>query len=196
MKLTQRDRRALMVLGIAVPVVFLLRLVLSPGQASPTAGPADAIPVAERRLERVRRLAAAVPGKDEVLKQVQAELAGREKGVIAADTAAQAQARLLEVVRRVGKGQNPPLDFGSVEFSQPVSRLGGPYGEVFVTVPFTCRIEDLVNFLAELTRQPEAIATTELRVSAADARQKTVNVRLMVSGIVPSRLVPEKRGIF
>jgi hypothetical protein len=196
MKLTARDRRALLLLAAAVPVVVVLRLVTGSGGETAVSAAADAIPVAERRLERVRRLAASVPGKEEVLKQVRGELAVREKGVIVADTAAQAQARLLEVVRRVGKAQTPPLDFGSVEFPRPVSGLAGDYGEVFVTVPFACHIEDLLNLLAELTRQTEAVATTELRISAADAKQKTINVRLTLAGVVPGRLVPARKELF
>jgi hypothetical protein len=126
---------------------------------------------------------------------VTADLAVREKGILQAQTAAQAQAQLLDIVRRTGKSENPPIEFGTVELGQDVTRLGDNYGEVQITVPFICRIEDLVNFLADLTKQQEAIATSEIRMAAQDQKQKTVTVRLTVSGIVPRRLVPEKKGL-
>ena len=61
-------------------------------------------------------------------------------------------------------------------------------------MPFTCHVEELVNLLADLTNRPEAIAIDEAHISAVDAKQKTISVRLVVSGVVPRRLVPEKKG--
>lgn len=196
MKLQQRDRRAVVVLGVSV-VLLLLYLAFSGRSGPPTVvGVADSIPSAERRLARARKLAAGVAGRELVLKQVSAELAEREKGVIQAATAPQAQAQLLDVVKRVAKAQNPPLEFGTVELGQQIARLGEDYGEVQVTVPFTCHIEDLVNFMAELSRQPEALATNDVRVTLQDAKQKTIAVRLTIAAVVPKRLVPQKKGLF
>ena len=196
MKLQPRDKRALLILGAAVPAMLLLRLALGTGGSRAVVGAPDSVPLAEKRLERVRRLAASVPGKQEVLKRAAAELAEREKTIIQAETAAQAQAQLLEILRRIGKSMTPPIEFGTVEVSGQIAQFGDEYGEVRIAVPFTCRIEDLVNFLAELTRQPEMLATTDLRVAAGDARQKTINVRLTASAVVPRRLVPQRRNQF
>jgi hypothetical protein len=195
-KIEQRDKRALVVLA-AVSAALLLYFAFSGQSGQPqVVGAADSIPSAERRLARARRLAAGVSGRQEVLKQVSSELAEREKGVIQADTAAQAQAQLLNVVKRVAKAQNPPLEFGTMELGQQVARLGEDYGEVQVSVPFNCHIDELLNFLADLTRQPEALATNEMRVSAGDAKQKTIQVRLTIAGVVPKRLVPQKKAVF
>jgi hypothetical protein len=195
-KLGQRDKRALAVLAGAGVVALLVYALFGASGTSQVVGAADSIPGAERRLARARRLAAGVPGQEQVLKQVSAELADREKGVIQADTAAQAQAQLLNVVKRVAASQSPPLEFGTVELGQQVARLGEDYGEVQISMPFTCHLDELLNFLADLTRQPEALASTDLRVSAQDAKQKTVAVRLTVAGIVPKRLVPLKKARF
>ena len=43
------------------------------------------------------------PAKQEVLQRVSADLAEREKGLIQADTAAQAQAQLLQILRKIAK---------------------------------------------------------------------------------------------
>lgn len=196
MKIERRDKRALAALAVA-GVALLLYLAISGDGGQPRiVGAAGSIPAAEGRLARVRQLAAGVSGREQVLQQVSSALAEREKGVIQADTAAQAQAQLVDVVKRVARSQTPPLEFGTVELSQQVVRLGEDYGEVQLSVPFTCRIDELLNFLADLTRQPEALATTELRVSAQDARQKTIAVRLTIAGVVPKRLVPQKKALF
>jgi type II secretory pathway component PulM len=194
--LQTRDKRALVGLGAAV-VLLLLYLAFSGGSAAPAVVAATgSIPTAEKRLTRVRQLAAGVAGREQVLKQVSAELAAREKGVIQAATAAQAQAQLLDIVRRVAKAQTPPLDFGTVDLGKQISELGDNYGEVQISMPFTCHIEELINFLADLSKQPETLATEDLRIALQDPKQKTLLVRLTVAGVVPKRLVPQKKAVF
>jgi hypothetical protein len=195
-KLEQRDRRALLLLAAAVVVLAIYLLFSGDAGSTQVIGTADSIPAAERRLERVRRLAAGVAAREQLLAQVSAELAEREKGVIQAETAAQAQAQLLNVLRRVAQAQTPPLEFGTVELSQQISPLGEDYGEVQVSMPILCHIDELVNYLADLTRQPEALAINDLRIYSQDLKQKMVSVRLAVVGVVPKRLVPKKKALF
>lgn len=194
MTLSSRDQRALAGLAVAAAAVVIFLATSGGDSQPPIVSASDSITSVERRLDRVRRLAASVPGKEELFKNVTAELAVREKGILQAQTAAQAQAQLLDVVRRVGKAQTPPVEFGTVELSQEIARLGEDYGEVQITVPFVCKIEEFVNFLADLTKQPEMIATSEMRITAQDTKEKTISVRLTVSGVVPRRLVPEQKG--
>jgi hypothetical protein len=59
---------------------------------------------------------------------------------------------------------------------------------------FVCRIEQLVNLLADVSAAPELLTIGGLRVTAADHEEKTINVRLTLSGIVPRRLIPVKKG--
>jgi hypothetical protein len=61
-----------------------------------------------------------------------------------------------------------------------------------VAVQIECRIDQLVNLLAGLQSEPELVATSDLRVLSSNAKEKTVSVRLAVSGVVPRRLVAEK----
>jgi hypothetical protein len=194
MKFQGREKRALAVLGAAAALLVLLALVL-PGRGEPASvAVREPIPEAEKRLARLRRLAAGVPGKQELLKQVSAELAQREKGIIQADTGAQALAQLMELLRRVARAQGPPLEIKTAELGQ-IARLGDDYGEAQLSVTFECRIEELLNLLADLTKQPEIVATREIRVATSNSKEKTLNVRLTVSGVVARRLVPEKKGL-
>jgi len=194
MKFQGRERRALAVLGAAAALLVLLALVL-PGRGEPASvAVREPIPEAEKRLARLRRLAAGVPGKQELLKQVSAELAQREKGIIQADTGAQALAQLMELLRRVARAQGPPLEIKTAELGQ-IARLGDDYGEAQLSVTFECRIEELLNLLADLTKQPEIVATREIRVATSNSKEKTLNVRLTVSGVVARRLAPEKKGL-
>jgi hypothetical protein len=187
-KLNARDRRALLLLGAAVIVTAFVYF--WPTGTGEVVRPAESsVAGAERRLERLRELAATVPGKQKMVDGVMEQVKAREKGLVEADTAAQAQAQLTQVIRKVMRAQTPPMDTGQVELF-PIRALGKDYGEAVVTVGTNCRIEQLVNLLADLSKQPEAIATRELRITAADPRQKSISVRLTVSGVLPKRLVP------
>jgi hypothetical protein len=191
MKLGERDRRALMVLVPAVAVLLIVKF--SSGGSGPDVAEAnvDSVEMAEKKLARYRQLAATVPGKELLLKQANAELAAKEVGLISADTAQQAQAQLLQIIRALGKTEG--IDARGGEFG-PVRPLGANYGEVSVAVAFECGIDQLVNFLAALTSEKQLLASSEMRISSANTRQKTVSVRLSLSGVVPRRLVPEQKG--
>jgi hypothetical protein len=199
MNISERDRRALFILGGAV-VLGAIYYFASNTAPSPAAGgariaaPVDSIDRTQKRLALLRKQAATLPGKEAVLKQVSLELAEREKGLIPGDTAEQAQAQLLQIVRRVAQQQTPPLEVAQVELGRP-RPFGAAYGQVSVSITVTCRIEELVNFLAGLSAQPELAATEEIRFGASQPKQKTMPVRLTVSGLVARRLIPKQRAL-
>jgi hypothetical protein len=150
------------------------------------------VPQAEKRLKSLRRLAGAVPAREEIDRRFSGELAKREKGLITADTTAQAQAQLLQVVRKVGQAQTPPLQVSGSEFS-PVKPFGNAYGEVTVTISAECGIEQILNFMADLANQKELIATSSLQLGQAHPKKKTLPMRLTISGLVSKKLVPDKK---
>jgi hypothetical protein len=192
-KLNQRDKRAFVGLGVAAAVTVVVLLWPEGNGTARAILPADPLDMAQKRLARMRQLAATAPGTEEVAKKVTAELAAREKGLIQADTAPQAQAQLLQIMRRIGKAQPQPIDIRGNEIGQ-VRAFADTYGEVQVSVSMDCRIDQLVNLLADITAQPELIATSDVRIGAASGREKILPVRLTVSGIVPKKLVPQKKG--
>lgn len=198
--MTERDQRALKILGGALALAALILFWPdggSSGGASDAGGgvvAANTTEFLEKRLERSRAVSMTVPDKQAQLRQLQADLAVREKGIIVADTAAQAQAQLFQILRRVGRSQSPPIDMRANEIGQ-ARTMGEDYGEVSVSVSFECGIEQLVNLLADLGSQPELLATSEIRIGEAKAPQKQIPVRLGVSGVVPRKLIPEKKGL-
>jgi len=187
------DRKTLLMALVAVVLLILVvrYRVLGDAQAQVVA-PAESIPMAELRLQRVRQLAAMVPGKEAVLKEAAADLASREKGLLTADTAEQAKAQLLDVIHRVAEANG--IDARGLEQSS-VKQLANDYGEVSVGVTFTCGIEQLVNFLAAIANEPQILATNEINVSGGNDKKKNVLVRLGLSGVVPKRLVPARKGL-
>jgi hypothetical protein len=205
MTISERDRRALIILGIALAAGGLLywysnsssspspSLVGTPA-GSKLSAPLDSIDRSEKRLAMLRRQAATLPGKQARLQQVSLELAEREKGLIPGDTAEQAQAQLLQIVKRVAQQQMPPLEVGQVELGRPRT-FGSAYGQVSLSITITCRIEDLVNFLTALSAQPELTGTEEIRFGTSHPKLKTMPIRLTISGLVARRLVPVQKGL-
>ena len=195
MTVSDRDRRALGLLAVALVLGFLYWIATR--SPSPTAAVAAAIDTperAEKRLNTLRTALATVDGKEAVLKQAAAELADREKALIPGDTANQAQAQLLQIINRVAKQQTPPMEVRQAEFAQP-RPFGEAYGIVSVSVSLDCRTDELVNLVAGLSQQPELVATDEFRTSGANPKTKSMPVRLTVSGLVQRKLVPKKEGL-
>jgi hypothetical protein len=52
----------------------------------------------------------------------------------------------------------------------------------------------LVQLLSDITAQGEIIGVNDVRIGAANPKEKTMPVRLTVSGLVRRELVPEKKG--
>jgi hypothetical protein len=191
-QLTQREKRSLILLGGVLIVVAIL-VWDTDEQAPAVVQRIEDIPSAEKRLARLRQLAASVPAKQEIFAKVHSELTEREKGLIPAETAPQAQAQLLQILRRVARAQNPPIDLRNTEMGQ-IKPFRDNYGEVALSANFECGIEQLVNMLSDLTAQKELIGTSDLRIGAANPKGKTIPVRLTVSGLVRRDLLPTKNG--
>jgi hypothetical protein len=179
-------------LGVMLAAVLVRYGALGGGEGSVVASH-DTIPVAAKRLEILRRKAATIPGKEAILKQVTAELAQREKGIVQADTAEQARAHLMDVLHKTAVA-NGFDSTGAAQLPEPKA-LGKDYGQVSVGQNFNCGIDQLVNFLSAIANEPEILATDTVFVAPARNKNKDITVRLTFSGVIPKKLVPEKKGI-
>jgi hypothetical protein len=179
-------------LGLMLAAVLVRYGALGGGEGSVVASH-DTIPVARKRLEILRRKAATVPGKETVLKQVTSELAEREKGIVLADTAEQARAHLMDVLHKTAVA-NGFDSTGAAQLPEPKA-LGKDYGQVSVGQNFNCGIDQLVNFLSAIANEPEILATDTIFVAPVRNKNKDITVRLTFSGVIPRKLVPEKKGI-
>jgi hypothetical protein len=183
------DRKTAVLLISAVAVFLTLHFVLA-DRSPDVVGVSESAPAAEKRLEKLRRIAATVPGRETLMKQASAELESREKGLLKAETSAQAQAQLQDLLHVVGAANG--IDIRGIE-DMRVKLLGADYGEASVTVRFTCLIEQLVNLLAALATQPELVSTNQIQITGSADKSKTIQVRLTLSGVVSRKLAQEKK---
>ncbi len=187
-----RHRRMLPVLGGILIVGLAIRFWPDSSSAPAVVAPtADTIALAERRLAKLRETAATVPAREKILNDANAELATREKGMLTADTAPQAQAQLIGIIRELGHAENPVVEIRNTE-GFGIRPFGDAYGEATVSVQLDCRIDQLVNMLAALAARKELVSTSDLRINATNAKEKTISVHLTVAGVVPRKLVPER----
>ena len=185
------NRRLLYILAAMTVLVALRYGFFSGSEAPAVAAVVDSIPAAEKRLEIARREAATVPGENANYSKAAAELADREKTLLKADTEQQAQVALLDLVQSTGRANQVEIR-GSQEVRDKV--LTADYGEVSVTVAFSCGMEQLVNLLTALGNQPQLLTPSEIQITGGNDKHKNVQVRLVVSAPVPRRLIPEKKG--
>ncbi len=184
-------RRALYLLVGGLAAILILRMVYSRGGSSGVVAAEESVATAEERLDRVRQMASLVPGRETLLKEAKAELQDREKGLLTAPTAEQAKAQLLDIIHRVAASNQ--IDARGLEQAN-VKPLGNDYAEVTVGIAFTCQIDQLVNFLAQMANQPEILATNEINISGGNDKTKKILVRLSLSGLAPKALVPARKG--
>lgn len=193
MKLSERDRRALVMLCVGLLVSAILHFVFSANDAAQPAEVTGSAEMAQARLNRLRQIAATLPAREAVMKRVSVDLADRERSLIPAATIGQAQAALIEAIHRLGTREQ--IDIRGGDLGAP--RAFGDYGLIYATVTFPCHIEQLVNLLADFGREPQAIVPSEERISpSGKPEDKFITVRMVVAGLVSKKLMPEKKGLF
>ena len=191
MSLSKRDRTALAILGGVLGVFLLVQYVVLPDNNAPaSAAVSMSADQLRQRVARLRQIAASLPVREALLKQTDSDLADRERGIVQAGTAAEAQSEVLQTAQRIGKSNE--IDVRSGDF--PAPRAFGDYAIVYATVSFDCHIEQLLNFLADLTREPQLIVPSDERITATNAKEKTMTVRMTLAGGVAKKLLPEKKG--
>ena len=191
MNLGTLDRKTAILGAVGVAVILLLRFVVLADRSPDVVKASETVPMAEKRLERLRQIAATVPGKEVLMKEAAGELEAHEKGMLKAETSAQAQAQLQDMLHRLG--QLNGIDIRGVEDAR-VRLLGNDYGEATVTVRFGCLIEQLVNLLAAVASQPELVATDQIQITGGPDKNKTIQVRLTLAGVVTKKLAQEKKA--
>jgi hypothetical protein len=184
------DRKTAILWISCIAAILFFRYVVLADRSPAVVAASESAPMAEKRLARLRQIAATVPGKEALMKLATGELESREKGTLKAETGAQAQAQLQELLHKVGASNG--IDIRGVEDAR-VKPFGSDYGEVSVTVRFTCLIEQLVNLLAGLANEPELLSTNQIQITGGADKNKAIQVRLTLSGVVPKKLALEKK---
>jgi Tfp pilus assembly protein PilO len=194
--MSDRDKRALKILAFAL--IVALGFWFYKKQADVAAevssiNPEDpqAVDIAIRRLESARRHAITAPLRKKELDRIASELKRREVGLMNAETTPQLLAQLLQSARRIALNQPSPMILSPMETGS-IKPLGEHYGQAELAVAANCRIEQLVNFLSGVSTQRDLVTVESVQVTSAGGNQKLINVRMVLTAVVPKRLIPKK----
>ena len=194
MTLSARDQKLLALWVALVAIGYWFLRTDSPGLPLPNSANQETVDMAEQRLARLKDIAATAPAKQGILKNVTAELAVREQGLIRAETVQQAEAQMITAMREV-----MGVEGIEIRLSEPLpvepfgdAIAGVSYGLAPVRFQFECRIAQLVNVLAGLAARPQLISTRDFQIQASNPKDKTIRVVLTIVGVVPKELVPDK----
>ena len=186
--MTERDKKALIGLGIAVVLFLLLQTDAPwPGPGGGTEGAAS-VEAAEQKLRLTRARIGRGPLVQAEAKSSKKALEEREKGLLASQNAALAKAEMRQIVEELLRSEGIAMQ--NARFAA-VEREGDYYAVVPLVVTFRCRIEQWVNWMAAVGNAPRLLATRHIHIDSASKDAKGVTARVTVAGFLPVSRTPE-----
>jgi Tfp pilus assembly protein PilO len=186
--MSQRDRRALILLGVALALFLVLQLdMFKPSSAGPAASDA-ALDALEQRLQLAQVQARQRPLTEAELNAAQKRLDKVESRLLESADSALAQAEMRSLVGQLLDGEGIPLRasrFGAVKLEQD------RYVQVPLVVEFTCGIEQMVNLMAAAANSSMLLATRDIRIRPDKAEVKSIAVTMTIAGFLPLERAPE-----
>ena len=189
--LSQRDKRALLLLG-PVAIVFVVLQFGVPTRTRPATAAAYSADVIEKRLQRPQERVRQRPRAAAEAEAAAKALAEAEKGLLKASTPALASAEMQQLMKELLQGQG--INMQASEFGAPKA-VGEDYAQVPLTVAFNCAIEQWINLMAALRNAPQGLSTLEVRLSPGDQKNKLMQVRMVVAGYIPASLLAGAKGV-
>ena len=142
----------------------------------------------ERQFRLTRARAGRIPLVQAQAKTVQENLERMEKGLLASQNIALAQAEMRQILERSLQAEDIVMEnarFVSAE------RKNDHYAAIPITVNFSCRIEQLVNWVAAVGNSSQLLSTIKIRIDSPNLDSKTVRVTATVAGFLPASRAPE-----
>ena len=188
MPVADRDRRALMFLGIAFVLFLLLQTdwILPPQGA--TASTTGSIEAEQNKLLLAQTQVRQEPLLSAGYRSLSSLEESLEDRLLESETAALAQAEMRERIGELLEGAG--ISMRASRFTT-VKAEGEDFAQVPLIVDFTCDVTRFVNLLADIANARELLSTREIKVLSANPKTKAVRVQLTVSGYLPIARTPE-----
>lgn len=188
MPVSDRDRRALMFLGIAFVLFLLLQTDWILPAPNATASMPGSIEAEQNKLLLAQTQVRQEPLLSAEYRSLRSLEESFEDRLLESETAALAQAEMRERVGQLLEGAG--ISMRASRFTN-VKAEGEDFAQVPLIVDFTCDITRFVNLLADIANAQELLSTREIKVSSANPKTKAVRVELTVSGYLPIARTPE-----
>jgi type II secretory pathway component PulM len=180
MALQQRDRKALKAMAVALGLWLVLRFAVLPVWDRWAEARAE-LPLRENALIKYRQALAGMGAAAESEELLQRRLREAEEGLLQGASAALASAELQGWVKQTTASHE--IEVRSSEFL-PVRGQENGYAQVPLGLQFQCRLDQLVNFLAELQASDKTLTVPRFQVQARSGNEKLVSVSLTVAGVM------------
>ena len=176
-----RDKRALAIAGMAVGLFAALEFGALPVWDRVQAE-RDGLAVREQTFLKFREAVESREEREAEKELLEARLREAEEGLLPGETPAIASAELRERVQQLATESG--MEVVSTQF-QPTRPLGEDYLQVPLGVRLRGRIEGLVSFLEGCETGATTLSVLRLAVQGLNDEQKSLNVTLTVSGVLP-----------
>lgn len=188
--MSSRDRRALLLLGVAVALFLLLQTdFLAPASGGGSSAPSgDEVSALEQQLRLTRERARLKPLHEVELGAARDRLESLETRLLESKDPALAQAEMRSLVGDLLSQEGVDLAssrFGAVELEQ------GLYARAPIEVEFTCGSDQLVNLLAAIADAERLLTTRDIVIRPGNPEVKSLRVRMTVAGYLPLERAPE-----
>jgi Tfp pilus assembly protein PilO len=187
MQVSDKDRRALLILGAAFVLFLLFQTDLIFPAPDASASASQSIEAEENQLLLAQTQVRQEPLLSSENQAVRALEESLEARLLKSETAALAQAEMRERVGELLQGAG--ISMRASRFA-PVEAEGDDFAQVPLVIDFDCDITRFVNLLADVANAPELLSTREIKVSSSKQKTKSVRVELTVSGYLPISRTP------
>ncbi len=182
--LAQRDRRALKALGIALAIAGLW---LGQGTLRGLGSPGTSLESLEQRYLLAKQASALRPAEADYAAELRRAIGTVESRMLRSATPALAQAEIRSLATGLLTAEgidSPRSEFGAAP------RDGGHYERVVLDLEFTCRIQQLVDFMAAMANARPILATRTVEITSLGSAAGQVQVRLGLEGYLRARPRP------
>lgn len=175
--LSERDRRALRVLAVALGLALLWQL----GRTLPASGQAGtetSLETLEQRYLLARQLAARQPAREREARQVARAVAQMEGGLLNSTSQELAQAEVRTAMS--GFLERAGIELEGSSFATP--ETAGLYDAVPLGVEFRCEMDQFVDLLTSLANAETLLAPRKVELRSNGPEASSIRVRLTVEG--------------
>ena len=182
--LSDRDRRALKILGLCA--VVAAGMMLGPRVLAPSPGLETSIEALEQRYLLARETAERQPRLERDARAAARALQVLERRLLRSETPSLAQAEIRSVTTGLLRAEGiraPRSTFGAAAMGEEL------YTRIPIDLEFSCQPEQLVRFMASLANAAPILSTRRLKVTVDRAEARRIRVLLTVEGYLkPVRL--------
>jgi len=179
--MSQRDKRALLIAGIAAAVFVAAQYLVLPLWDRMEEG-REGLEVREQTFLKFREAVASKSAQEAEKELLEARLQDTEaEFLLSAESSAIASAELRTRVQRMAAENG--MEAASIQF-QAERPLGEDYVQVPLGIQLKGRIDNLVGFLKACGTGPTTLRVLGLSIQSLGDKEKTLNVNMTVAGIL------------